>query len=124
MINWDSRVKTGKYMSVSLLRLAAINPRRFKAIVKEYGPINHKAEAEAAAKRLQECNDAYNTAVDFSFQTEFGRLPQAGDYKVSGIWRDEFSEYTKDVLREHCRQINREMDILAAHNLFLKHKVK
>lgn len=84
----------------------------------------HLTGASNAASHLQVANKKYADDVDRLFMKEFGRKPEATDYKVSGIYTDEFSKEAKDTLRSDLREINEWSAVLALHNSKLNKKDK
>lgn len=58
---------------------------------------------------------AYNVEVDAAFMRNVGRLPTVGDYKVSAVWRDEFPEDDKDLLRGLAHRAYEHRDVSRAH---------
>jgi uncharacterized protein len=70
-----------------------------------------KAHTEAAAAQEK----TWNTEADKAAQETFGRPFQIGDYKISGIGSDKFSEASKDKLREAAHTATDHKEAALAH---------
>lgn len=55
------------------------------------------------ASKAKEHDEAWSAAADKASQEHFGRPFGFGDYKVSGVGSDEFSDAHKTVLRQHAQ---------------------
>lgn len=80
----------------------------------------HLAAAKKYSSKAKSALKDYNATVDSKFKEEFGRKPEATDYKVAGIWTDEFSESTKDQLRLKLKKYNSYRSAFDLHNSVLK----
>lgn len=59
----------------------------------------HALHAEAHRRAAEATKRQYSDQVDAVFLRNLGRLPLIYDYKISAIWRDDFPEADKDLLR-------------------------
>lgn len=62
-------------------------------------PAEHVQRRDDAIKRANAIYREHRKIVDTEFKAIFGRVPTLADYKISGIWRDEFSDEVKNRLR-------------------------
>lgn len=77
----------------------------------------HRQKAIEAKQKYTEYQNKYNDLVDNEFMRIFGRKRHASDYKVSGVFRDEFSEEVKNQLRSLLTKMNTYDDIFGFHNV-------
>lgn len=84
----------------------------------------HLSRAKHFSEKAADILDNYTEYVSTQFEKEFGREIQPTDYKVSGIWTDEFSNYAKDKLRSLLDDYNKSISITRFHNAFLKNQDK
>jgi hypothetical protein len=80
----------------------------------------HQARLKHHKEKFEDAKQNYIDAVNRNFQKEFGRKPEFGDYKVSGIWSDEFSKAAKDEIRNYLKEANENLAVVRLHNAMLK----
>lgn len=79
----------------------------------------HEERAKKYHDIAKDAHDRYDKAVDEAFMKEFGKKPDIGDYKVSGIWRDDFSEEAKESMRKPLYEYSEYSDAMHLHNAML-----
>lgn len=75
----------------------------------------HRGFALRYWKRMKRYQTLYNRALDLASQRTFGRPFTFGDYRVSGIGRDEFESKDKDRIRRFWRLLHDYEDLAHAH---------
>jgi len=92
-----------------------------KALIKRLMPDTARAQhadlAEAHVVAAKKNSKLWNQLVDRAMLKTFGRPFRMGDYKISGICRDEFPEDTKRLLRKYAQNGG------AHHTLAVIHKM-
>ena len=61
---------------------------------------NHAETAEVLSCHLASVTAEWDRVFTSAIQAKYGRDPQIGDYRISGIGDDSLSEETKEILRE------------------------
>jgi hypothetical protein len=77
---------------------------------------DHKDRAESYRQKLDEAQKHYEDTLDKYAEKEFGRKLTATDYKVSGIYRDDFSDEAKHKIRGALYMISDYQAALELHN--------
>ena len=75
----------------------------------------HRARAERFGLAAAALDVAWRLAWEQAFRDHFGREPVFGDYRVSGVGRDEFSGAVKGRLRRLAHSVGRLRGREAAH---------
>lgn len=91
--------------------------RMLRSICPDFGRDEHRRAAMHFESRARRYQCLYDKALDVAAMRTLGRPFQFGDYRVSGIGRDEFDERDKVRLRRLCRLKNQCQDIARAHSL-------
>jgi hypothetical protein len=73
-----------------------------KLLMPETTPRDHAQLAEQHVQAALKNNKMWNRLVDKAMLKTFGRPFKVGDYKISGICRDEFDEDVKNLLRKYA----------------------
>lgn len=68
---------------------------------------DHKRRAETYATALERADNQWTALYHEAIRATLGRAPELGDYRVSGIGRDEFSEQIKRKLRRLAKASTR-----------------
>jgi len=79
------------------------------------GGAQHRARAERFGLAAAALDVAWRLAWEQAFRDHFGREPVFGDYRVSGVGRDEFSGAVKGRLRRLAHSVGRLRGREAAH---------
>lgn len=81
----------------------------------------HAKLAKEYDEKYNKANKEYSAYVDYAFKKEFDKKATPSDYKVSGIWSDDFSEATKNELRKLLNEINEYRAAYYLHNAASKY---
>ena len=92
-----------RFRSVTVDRLAQFSDAEAARLLRALAPRMTRAQHEARAERSEHAAaltaQRYARAVSAAFREHFGREPEATDYKIAGVWRDDFPLSVKRRLR-------------------------
>ena len=94
--------------------------RANKILFPDYTYQQHVDAANKYEKKFLQTYENYKNLLDELSVKEFGRKLEASDYKVSGIYRDDFSNEAKDKIRSELNKITQYSAAVRLHNSILK----
>lgn len=80
----------------------------------------HQQMARAAQADVKKLRADKKKELDRAFVAKIGRKPNMFDYKISGIWRDDWPAATAQKLRNMTTAVQEMECILYAHNAMLR----
>lgn len=92
-----------------------------KRLFPEYTKLDHTTVARFHKKAELRYQALWSRTADRASKETFGRQFQFGDYKISGIARDEYPERYKKILRMAAHRGTDHANIAAAHEYAAKH---
>lgn len=106
--NRHNPCRTRRNPRVSKSVMSAMTSKQMRKALRREHPAMSRGEHAAASvnhnKKAQRCDVLWGRIADKASREVFGRPFGLGDYRVSGVGRDEFSERHKNMLRKIARQ--------------------
>lgn len=113
----DAKQVRGRTMPVTVFASGLRDCQRRRLVQRLFGNDHslHRCLALRYWKRMKRYQALYNRALDLASLKTLGRPFTFGDYRVSGIGRDEFDSTDKDRIRRLVRLLHDYEDIAYAH---------
>jgi len=115
---YNTPVKLGGYNGKTTVHQANSSRDAANVLIRNnpgWSKADHAKLAAAHQKAADAHHEAWDKRVDQAHQETFGKPFGIGDYKVSGIARDEYSEEHKTALRTHAHSETKHDRLAAAH---------
>jgi len=100
---------------VSPLRDRDVGGKQLKQRLPHYSKADHEDAARAHMKAAHDSGEEWGKTQEAAHQKTFGKKPEFGDYKVSGVGREEYSAEHKDKLQSLARAQGQHTSAAHAH---------